>query len=160
MRYPSENEKLSEALLKIFMQFGRLRMKEVTKDRRKRPHHILKRSEVMLLLSLNYQEDQFPEGISVSDISRTLQVKPPSITSVITSLEQKQMLERIMDTNDRRIVRVKMTEAGRQFIHQRKQCMIQQVEGLVNYLGQEKSAALVGLMEETYQYFKNQKKQI
>ena len=156
MENRSEEAKLSEALIQTFMQFGRLRMEETMKNHMDHQHHRLKRSEMMLLMALNYKEREFPEGISVSDISHILRVKPPSVTAVIADLEQKELIERTMDTSDRRIVRVKMTDTGRQFIRRHKQCMIRKVEGLVNNLGIEKSATLVELMNETYQYFKNQ----
>lgn len=152
-------EKLSEALIKTFMQFGRLRMEEALKNHMEHRHHRIKRSEMMLLLSLEYKEEEFPDGISVSDISHILRVKPPSITGVMTELEQKEMIERTVDASDRRVVRVKMTDSGRKFINDHKQCMVQQVEGLVNYLGKEKAAALIELMDETYQYFKDRKNQ-
>lgn len=152
----SDEAKLSEALIQTFMEFGRLRMEEVMKNHMDHQHHQLKRSEMMLLMNLNYKESEFPNGISVSDISHILRVKPPSVTAVIADLEQKELIERTMDTSDRRIVRVKMTDTGRQFIRRHKQCMVRRVEGLVNHLGAEKSAALVELMDDTYQYFKNQ----
>lgn len=156
MEDQSEEAKLSEALIRTFMQFGRLRMGEIMKNHTEHWEHSLKRSEMMVMMILNYKEGEFPDGISISDISHILRVKPPSVTAVIADLEQKELIERTTDTSDRRIVRIKMTDAGRLFINRRNHCMVQHVEGLVNYLGKKKSAALVDLMNETYQYFKNQ----
>lgn len=160
MKQMSEEERISEELIRAFRQFGRLHMADVGKARDpEHTHHGLRRSEVMLLLSLNEKEGEYPEGISVSDIGRLLYVKPPSITPVITGLEQKGLIERTMDISDRRIVRVKMTETGQQFIDRRKQCMVGQIKGLVEYLGNEKSAALAGLINETFYYFKSHSEQ-
>ena len=152
----SEEARLSEALIRTFMQFGRLRMEEAMKNHMDHQPHSVKRSEMMLLMTLNYKENEYADGISVSDISHLLRVKPPSVTTVIADLEQKELIERTMDTSDRRIVRVKMTDTGRKFIKRHKNCMVRRLEGLVDYLGTEKSATLVELMNEAYQYFKIQ----
>jgi DNA-binding MarR family transcriptional regulator len=153
----SEAENVSENLIKAFVQFRRLKMDEGSSDPN-HTHHCLKHSEIMLLHEIKEAEDKYPDGISISDISRTLRVKPPSITSIITGLEQKNMVERTMDINDRRIIRVKITEEGNQFVEKNRQHMIEKVKGLVDYLGTEKSAALASLIDEVFTYVSSKAK--
>jgi DNA-binding MarR family transcriptional regulator len=101
-------------------------------------------------------EKDYPNGISVSDISSFLCVKPPSITPVIASLEQKNMLERSMDTNDRRIIRIRLKDAGRKFIEENKQQMVSRIKGLVEHLGEEKSTNLADLINESFMFISDQ----
>lgn len=157
MQEMSEAEIISESLIKAFIQFKKLRMNESSMNQEsKHSCHDLKHSEMMILYELKEVQKQYPEGISVSSISQLLCVKPPTITPVITSLEQKGMIERSMDSNDRRIIRVKMTEAGNQFIEDKKQQMVTKIKGLVEHLGEEKSTILADLFNEVFFYFINQ----
>ena len=154
MEPKSEEEQASEELIRAFVQFGRLR----TEEKSRRPggpmHHGLKYSEVMILLDLKEKETDYPDGVSVSDLSRALCVKPPTVTLVIAGLEQRGLIERTMDLSDRRVVRVKMTEKGSQFLESHRRHMVQETGGLVRALGAEKSLLLAGLIDDVYNYYK------
>lgn len=144
MTEKSRTDMISENLIRAFIQFRRLRVDEGNPEQShfNKCHRGLKHSEVMLLFELKEVEDRYPDGVSVSDISNCLKVKPPSITPIISSLEQKEMLERSMDPNDRRIIRLRLKEKGNQFVDANRQHMVSRVYGLVEYLGEEKSIQL------------------
>lgn len=146
-------EIISKNLIRAFVQFKRLRVDDnSSKFDHEHFHQGLKHSEIMLLFQLKEVENDYPSGISVSDISNFLCVKPPSITPIISSLEQKNMIERTMDVNDRRIIRVKLKDAGTKFIEENKQQMVSRIKGLVEYLGKEKSTTLAQLINEAFSY--------
>lgn len=155
MHEKTKTELLSENLIKAFIQFKRLRMNENNPKYKTDVSPCLKHSEIMLLYNLMEQEKNYPDGVSVSTISQSLCVKPPSITPVITSLEKKHMIERTMDSNDRRIIRVKLTQEGSQFIEANKQHMVSHITELVEYLGEEKSETLANLINEVFSYIIN-----
>lgn len=152
MQGKSETEFISINLIRAFIQFKRLRMNDNSFNPN-HTHQCLKQSEMMLLHELSHLEKEYPDGVSVSNLSQSLCVKPPSITPVITSLEQKKMIERTMDTSDRRIIRVKTTDTGSQFVAENKRQMINKINGLVEYLGKDKSETLASLINETFSYF-------
>lgn len=153
----AETERISEDLIKAFIQFKRLRMQdEHTKLPECKAADELKHSEILLLYVLHNAESENPNGISVSDISNILHVKPPSITPVLTRLEQMDMIKRSMDANDRRIVRIELKDEGRQVIDQTKRRMISSARGLVEHLGKEKSDTLTKLINESVQYISSQ----
>jgi DNA-binding MarR family transcriptional regulator len=157
MSEKSKTEIISVNLIRAFVQFKRLRVDgNNPRFDRDESVHALKHSEIMLLFELKDVEKDYPNGISVSDISRYLCVKPPSITPIITSLEQKNMIERTMDTNDRRIIRVRMKEAGSKFIEENEQHMVSRIKGLVEYLGEEKSTTLADLINESFLFMSGQ----
>lgn len=153
MQDKQDTENIAENLIKAFVQFRRMRVNESPKFNQNPPQNCPKHSEIMLLFELKEVENQYPDGVSVSDLSRSMRVKPPAITPIITGLEQRKMIERSMDAYDRRIIRVKMTEEGNRFIENNKQHMVTQIRGLVDYLGNEKSATLAELLNEVYAYF-------
>jgi DNA-binding MarR family transcriptional regulator len=144
----------SNNLIKAFLKFRRM---GISKGGKGLPESTLpnglRHSEVMMLFAIKEMERDCPEGISVSDLSSHLCVKPPTITPMISNLENKNMLERSMDPNDRRIVRIKLKEGGNKFIETGSQHFITYIQGLVDYLGDEKSNTLADLMNEVYDYF-------
>jgi DNA-binding MarR family transcriptional regulator len=157
MSEKSKTEIISENLIKAFVQFKKIHVNEInTTFDQDQLQHCLKHSEVMLLFELKEIENDYPNGVSVSVISDNLRVKSPSITPIITSLEQKNMLERIMDINDRRIIRVKLKEAGNKLIEESKLHMILGIKGLVEYLGDEKSETLANLINESFIFISSQ----
>jgi DNA-binding MarR family transcriptional regulator len=149
---------ISENLIRAFVQFRRLKVDngDTVHEQFGPLHHGLKHSEIMLLFELKNVEKDYPSGISVSDISSFLCVKPPSITPLISSLEQKNMLERTMDPNDRRIIRIRLREAGNKFIEENKQHLVSRIKGLVEFLGEGKSTTLADLINEAYSYMSSQ----
>lgn len=155
MQEKSESEILSENLIMAFVRFKRMMASRRSAHQSLDQHHGLKDSEAMLLFRLRHFEEHYPEGISVSELSRAMHIKPPSVTSLITGLERANMAERRMDPNDRRIVRIKLTDAGNEFIDNNQKRMFLRIKDLVEYLGPEKSKTLAELINETYDYYYN-----
>ncbi|QQZ62306.1 MarR family transcriptional regulator [Paenibacillus sonchi] len=71
-----------------------------------------KPSEMTLLITIARRSREGEEGLKVSEISRFMGLTPPTVTQLINSLEAKQMVERLPDANDRRVVRIRLTEQG------------------------------------------------
>lgn len=150
MAEKTEVETVSENLVRAFVQFKRLRLENHPPDR----HCFaggMKHSEIMLLLALADMEHG-TTGVSVSELGRRLRVKSPSITPILTELERKQMVERTIDPADRRIIRVHMRDAGRAFIREMWHRLVAKTNGLVEYLGVEKSRQLIELINESFAY--------
>jgi DNA-binding MarR family transcriptional regulator len=64
------------------------------------------------LAALATIEDHGP--ISLGDLADAEQVQPPSMTRIVARLEETGLARRVVDANDRRVVRVEITDAGRQ----------------------------------------------
>lgn len=61
------------------------------------------------VLSLLFEQD----GITISTISHNRGVDAPTVTGIVKRLEQSKLVERLHDEQDRRIVKVYLTEEGR-----------------------------------------------
>lgn len=152
----SDEHITSNNLIRAFLKFRRMGISKGGKGLLKTTMpNGLRQSEIMLLFSIKEMDRDFPGGISVSDISNRLRVKPPTITPMIGNLEKRNMLQRSMDPNDRRVVRIKLTDSGNEFAENSSRRFIGHIQGLVDYLGEEKSNTLAGLMNEVYEYFMN-----
>lgn len=49
------------------------------------------------------------ETVTMKEIASSLKITPPSVTSMIEDMEKKGLVERIPDTNDRRVVCAQLT---------------------------------------------------
>jgi DNA-binding MarR family transcriptional regulator len=56
--------------------------------------------------------------ITLGELAAIEQVQPPSMTRIVGRLEQAGLVEREVDANDRRIVRVRVTEDGTRLLAQ------------------------------------------
>lgn len=149
----------AQRLLKILVQFRRMRFnsKEVSP---KRPDHLqLKHSEVMLLFALADTAEQNPGGLRVSELSALLRVKPPTVTPLLRNLEQKGMIARAADVNDRRSAYILLTQKGFQFAGACNAHMKEKIVQIVTALGVEKSSQFADLFEDVLAALRHQEKE-
>jgi DNA-binding MarR family transcriptional regulator len=74
----------------------------------------------------------FGGPLTLGDLARAEQVRPPTITRLIGELEQQGLVAREVDGNDRRVVRVRATARGTKVLHDGRQ---RRVAALVASLG-------------------------
>lgn len=140
------NASTTEKLLDSFMRFKRLHWK-------KPPVEGLKHSEMVMLFSIHKQSDTQGCGIKMSELSKSLKIALPTATQLVNSLENEGYVERRQDKNDRRAVRITLTDKGNSIIKKASEDLFSSFEGLVDYLGEEKSLELTELMSEVFTYF-------
>lgn len=117
----------------------------------------LKFSEYTLLFHIKKWTEDNPDGVSASELSSHMNLKPPTINPLLTNLEKVNLIMRKTDPTDRRINRIYLTEEGTQLFKDRKKAICDIFHGLADYLGEEKSNQLVQLMNEVYSYFADSK---
>ncbi|MCM1165389.1 MAG: MarR family transcriptional regulator [Ruminococcus sp.] len=70
-------------------------------------------SEIILIhCALDYAEENGGENITVAQAAKNLGASLPSVSRTLRSLSQKGFVERYSDPNDRRTVRIRVTEQG------------------------------------------------
>ena len=74
----------------------------------------------------------FAGPLTLGDLARAEQVRPPTISKLIVELEAHGLIEREIDPADRRIVRVRATAKGTKVLHDGRQ---RRVAALVASLG-------------------------
>lgn len=140
-----------EDLIRALIQFRR---KEIDLS----SHSVFcKRKSEARILRLLY-EHATSEGMKVSELSVHMRVTSPFVTQQLTSLEENRLIYRQTDQNDRRIVRVFLTEEGKQAAIEIKNTAQRWFSGLAEHLGEENSKQLTKLLQSVSQYMNTTKK--
>jgi len=108
-----------------------------------------KRSEIMVLFSIKKSEHG---EMKVSEISRRLNVKAPTVTQLINGLESKGQVERITRSTDRRSVWIRLTEEGEKAILLAQEEMHTTYSGIIDYLGEEETVHLISTLKKIHAY--------
>jgi DNA-binding MarR family transcriptional regulator len=140
---------LTQDLFQLMKRFPRPKLKQSSIDG-------LTRSEYELLVMLVMNLDNASKALTVTEISNLLQITPAGVTHLINPLEEAGYIERLQDRNDRRIVRIGLTDKGSRVA----EALISEVQenliGLVNHLGEEDSKTLIRLMSQAIEFFTSQ----
>jgi DNA-binding MarR family transcriptional regulator len=140
----------AQKLLEAFAQVKKMHMKQSLVEG-------LTFGEVTMMFSIKNNTKPDEPGIKVSEISNLLRVAPPTITQMLNNLENGGYVERTMDKTDRRAVRVSLTDKGREVVLKAKEAFHSSLNGLIEFLGEEKSKELAELMQQVYIYFDQKK---
>lgn len=135
---------LALQLMQIMFRFHRTRRPPVSVPG-------LTPKEIYVLKIISSQDPLEPR-IKVSDLSAKLHVSNPMVTQAVNSLEGAGLVERISDPQDRRVVRIKVTDKGEAVISKVSEQILANIQGLVRYLGEADARDLVRLLGKTSDY--------
>jgi DNA-binding MarR family transcriptional regulator len=108
---------------------------------------------IKVMIRLYLAPEKNPQGLRVSELAATFGITASSITQLVTGLEERGYVGRTMDPEDRRAVRVSLTEAGRRLAEPMREAIDSIFSGIVLHLGHEKSRMMLALLNEVIQYF-------
>lgn len=84
-----------------------------------------------LLLRLLAEEQQgHPEGITPTALSRLQNVSKNTISALLRGLEQQGLVERALDGQDRRLFRIRLSDAGRELVKASAPARLRQLSDL------------------------------
>lgn len=140
-----ENAEIAKKLFGSFEQFRRLM---------KGPPSFtdLKASEMGLLFHIKGGCSEESEGMKVSELSSKMHVTSPSITQLVTTLEERGLVSRTMDREDRRAVKVNLTAKGVEITEKAEEHLMAMLTGLVEHLGRDKSLKLIEILGDVFTY--------
>jgi DNA-binding MarR family transcriptional regulator len=75
--------------------------------------------------------------LSMSDLSWILHVTKPNITVLVDKLAKLDYVERVHDSKDRRVILIRLTDKGEDFIGKSSEELIKSVVQLLDYLDKE-----------------------
>lgn len=84
------------------------------------------------------------EMLSMSEIGCKLSMPKPHVTAQVDKLISEEMVERLFDSNDRRIVNIRMTDKGKEDFIAIKQEVSQDMRKRIQKLDAQKLSALSG----------------
>ncbi len=134
--------KLAAELLSCMNKLNNSKMKP-------RPIGDLHSNEIGLLIFLKHYGK--PKQ-TISDLSNAFGVTRSSITQQVSRLEELGYVQKIVDENDRRSVFVSLTIKGAGFVMKMDRHRQNDIESLVEFLGEADSRALIGLLNRIAEY--------
>lgn len=137
-----------EELIRAFVQFRRSDLNPSSQSACAQ-----NKSEARLVILLD--EHGSKTGMKVSELSTRMRVTSPFVTQLLTSAEEKGLVMRQIDPNDRRMIRVFLTEKGKQAAEEYKNELRRWFSDLAQYLGEEDSRQLIRLMHKLFHYLRN-----
>ncbi|CAH2715975.1 hypothetical protein BACCIP111895_03159 [Neobacillus rhizosphaerae] len=136
----------AQKLLKAFMQFR----KTGWHDKKISGHNP---SEFKVLATIQQGANEKDYEMKLSEISQRLQVTPPTVTQIINNLEKDGLVERTVDPEDRRAVKIKLTPTGMEATAKARIRFTETFTGLIDYLGEEESEQFADLLTKVQHYF-------
>lgn len=97
---------------------------------------------------LKYLKQHDNEKVSQKELAQAVQVTHPTMIGLIDRLEEKGMVSRQVDGNDRRYRYIRLTDMGRQYLNQSKQDAEVMDSALVRNFTQEEVAVLKSLLDK------------
>ena len=96
-----------------------------------------------------------PDGLRMSEISKSLMVTGGNVTGITDQLESEKLVVRTLDLSDRRVVRVKLTDAGvKRFAEMAAQHERWIIE-LLDCLNQQEKQAMLNLLKKLKAHLNN-----
>ena len=101
------------------------------------------KNEILAML-LIYRKNK----VNMSEVAEYINAPLNTATGVITRLEKKMIVERIRDTEDKRIVMINLTENGEKFIKDEKKQIEYYVKKVYNSLTEEEKSAVISIVNK------------
>jgi DNA-binding MarR family transcriptional regulator len=90
------------------------------------------------------------EGVTPTMISQCQQVSKNTVSALLRGLEEQDLIQRTLDQKDRRIFRIKLSDAGRQLIHSASLNRFTFLNELVSALTPPQQEQLADLLEALF----------
>lgn len=87
------------------------------------------------------------------ELAHILEVRPASVSEILTKLEQKGWVERFADPKDKRVSLVTLTETGRLQARKKQQERAKFHSGMLSALTGEEKEAFVRILQKIRQYY-------
>jgi len=142
----AQHNAVAQKLMESFMRFRRLnwRQNSVTG---------LTAGELMVLNVIRAGTLTNRKGIRVSDIGAHLSVASPTITQQVNNLVTHGYVQRNIDSEDRRAVRITITEKGEKALNEHSKAFFSTINDLVVFLGEEDSIVLADLLGKVFDHY-------
>ena len=130
-------------------QFRRLKISNSNQESK------LKRSEQHVLLLIDNLSKK--QSVNPSSVSNEMDVTMAAITHHINSLESQGLLVRTIDDNDRRAIKIELSEKGKQVVAKLKRTHKKKLNELIEFLGEEDSELLIKLIQKIFTHVSESK---
>ena len=144
-----KKENLAEDLMKTFITLKKSKFLNISECTD------LTHNEKLVLFIVN---DLSSKGeVQLSDLREKIELAPSTITPILASLEEKGLLDRVIDKSDRRNIFLNLSEKGIEHMKRVHKLALENTSEYIDYMGEEDSKELIRLISKTAKYFKERK---
>lgn len=147
-----KNEQLANYIMNMFLGIK----KEQIHDMMKIEGHTHNEKIVLCLLHSIIMETK-NETVSLAILRKKINLAPSTITPILNSLEDKNIIQRVIDKSDRRNIFIKFTEKGNEFTQNEYNKLKNIVYEYIEYMGEENIKKMIYLTEKTNEFIKERK---
>ncbi len=119
-----------------------------TRRRQASPAGSLSRGQFHLLKMLHHLEMEYPEGVRVGVLARRMEQAVPTVSQSLRELEGAGFVRRQLQEQDRRVICVALTPAGKEVLQQHRQRMEQYMAAVATRFGEEKTRQFCDLLQQ------------
>jgi DNA-binding MarR family transcriptional regulator len=139
------SKELIEELVNTFMNFKRVKFQNATS------FGGLTHNEKMILFILDdISKDNL---VSLSVLRERIGLAPSTITPIITLLEEKGLIERNIDKNDRRNITLRISPKGEEYTNKVQKEIKDKMSKYIEYIGENDTKQLIRLISKTTDFF-------
>lgn len=144
-------------LFHAFSQFRKLHFSSLMDD--------LNHSEFAILKAIAYEEIHpcsstekcnTDNRISTSDLAKKIRVSPPSISRSLKAMEEKGLITRQINPNDRRNTYILLTEFGKNKLFSAEQVMIDFTNSVLSQMDPDHLEQLIQYLHDFYEISQNE----
>ena len=135
------NTEKNDELFRTFMDLTKQMQRYgfATRGQQHGRHHGFGRGRLLQLISDH-------DNVTQSELAELLDIRPSSLSEMLSKLSDGGLIERHADENDKRITHVVLTETGRKRLAERKQTTDEYLTGLFDGLTDEETQQLQQLL--------------
>lgn len=104
-----------------------------------------------LLQQLEKKKAEDVPGVKASVLSTAAEMSRPAVSQMLNALEGKELIERVIAQTDRRVVYVRLTQAGRERLTACARQMNRLLDVLIEKLGAEDTQELTRIIGKLYE---------
>lgn len=122
----------------------------------------VRKNAMVLLMFLHHHHHLAADsqGLQPSELGDLLKLTRPTVTTLVNSLEEHGLVERMNDDEDRRVVFVRPTERGVSLVKQIKEGFARSIGEIMDHLGPEDSRELIRISRRVRRFLEEQRKDL
>lgn len=144
---------LTSEFIKIMNRMRKLKFNNHMKNK-------VHNAEGMMLFMIfdyyDYEEEGIKKSLMASELAEIMCMSKSAVSKMLNVLEGKKLAERYMDNEDRRVVYVRLTGQGEEYVKKAKRSMEVFTEKIMNKLGREDLETLIRVLGHLYEIMKEE----
>lgn len=116
------------------------------------------KGEIMVLMCIDYYTSLENEYIGQSKLVSELDISKVVVSNFISSLEQKEYIEKIINKENKREHLIRLTNEGRKNASEIKRKHYELIEGLVKQIGEEDCKVFIDVVDKIKKYMEENKR--